>query len=64
VTRFTHPHEPWGSFVDVKENAVQVLAKEVKRRQVGNVMLSSACDAWQPIESKAMLTRQCLELLV
>ena len=64
VTRFTHPHEPWGGFVDIKENAVQVLAKEVKRRRVGNVMLSSVCDAWQPVESKALLTRQCIELLV
>ncbi len=64
VTRFTHPHEPWGSFVDIKENAVQVLAKEVKKRRVGNVMLSSVCDAWQPVESKALLTRQCIELLV
>lgn len=64
VTRFTHPRERWGSFVDVKENAVQVLAKEVKRRRVGNVMLSSVCDAWQPIESKTLLTRQCIELLV
>ena len=64
VTRFTHPREDWGKFVDVKENAVQVLAKEVKRRRVGQVMLSSVCDAWQPVENKALLTRQCLELLV
>jgi len=64
ATRFTHPREDWGKFVDVKENAVQVLAKEVKRRRVAQVMLSSVCDAWQPVESKTLLTRQCLELLV
>lgn len=64
ATRFTHPGEGWGRFVDVKENAVQVLAKEVKRRAAGSVMVSSVCDAWQPIEEKALLTRQCLELLV
>lgn len=64
ATRFAHPREGWGTFVDVKENAAQVLAKEVKRRPVGNVMLSSVCDAWQPIEEKVLLTRQCIEILV
>jgi DNA repair photolyase len=64
TTRFTHPHEPWGSFVDIKENAVPVLAKEVKRRRTGNVILSSVCDAWQPVEDKTLLTRRCIELLI
>jgi DNA repair photolyase len=64
ATRFTHPREGWGRFVDVKENAIQVLTKEVKRRSAGNVMLSSVCDAWQPIEEKTLLTRQCIEILV
>jgi DNA repair photolyase len=64
ATRFTHPGEAWGRFVDVKENAVQVLTKEVKRRAAGNVIVSSVCDAWQPVEEKTLLTRQCLELLV
>jgi DNA repair photolyase len=63
VTRFTHPHEDWGAFVDVKENAPEVLAREVKRKQNGHVMLSSVCDAWQPVEKTALLTRRCLELL-
>ena len=63
ATRFTHPHEPWGKFVDIKENAVRVLEKELKRRKPGNVMLSSVCDAWQPVEEKTLLTRRSLELL-
>jgi DNA repair photolyase len=28
------------------------------------VMLSSVCDAWQPVESQTLLTRQCLEILL
>ena len=64
ATRFTHPEEEWGKFVDVKENAVEVLAKEAKRRKVADVILSSVCDAWQPIEDRAMLTRRCIEILV
>jgi DNA repair photolyase len=64
ATRFTHPADTWGSYVDIKENAVQVLMKEVKRRPAGNVMLSSVCDAWQPAEAQTLLTRQCLEILL
>lgn len=63
ATRFTHPGEAWGNYVDIKENAALVLAKEVKRKPAGNVMLSSVCDAWQPAEAKTLLTRQCIELL-
>lgn len=64
ATRFAHPREEWGKFVDVKENAAMILTKEVKRRPAGNVMLSSVCDAWQPIEEKTLLTRQCIEILL
>jgi DNA repair photolyase len=64
ATRFTHPGEAWGNFVDIKENAVPVLLKEVKRRTPGNVILSSVCDAWQPAEGQTLLTRQCLEILL
>ena len=64
VNRFSHPGEPWGSFVDVKVNAPSVLAREVKRRKLGSVFMSSVCDGWQPIEANYHLTRQCLEILL
>jgi len=64
ATRFAHPREEWGSFVDIKANAPQVLAREVKRKPVGHVMLSSVCDAWKPVEKSTQLTRQCLEILL
>ena len=64
ATRFSHPGEPWGSFVDVKVNAPQILAREVKRRRVGRVFISSVCDGWQPREARYGLTRQCLETLL
>jgi DNA repair photolyase len=63
ASRFSHPRQPWGSFVDIKANAPEVLAREVKRRPVGRVMLSSVCDAWQPVEKEALITRRCLEIL-
>ena len=64
ATRFSHPGETWGSFVDIKVNAPQVLAREVKRRKVGRVFLSSVCDGWQLQEAKYGLTRQCVEILL
>ena len=64
ATRFSHPNEPWGSFVDVKVNAPQVLAREVRQKRVGRVFISSVCDGWQPKEASYRLTRQCLEILL
>lgn len=60
-----HPHpEPWGQFVDVKVNAVEVLEHQLRRTRRGEVFISSACDGWQPIEAERRLTRRCCELLV
>jgi DNA repair photolyase len=64
ATRFSHPGETWGSFVDIKVNAPGVLTREVKRKQVGRVFMSSVCDGWQPAEANYRLTRQCLEILL
>jgi len=64
-----HPHkEPWGEFVDVKTNAVEVLERQLCRARAqlppGDVFVSSACDGWQPIERERRLTRECCRLLV
>jgi len=60
-----HPHpEPWGAFVDVKVNAVEALERQLRRAKPGNVFVSSACDAWQPVEGKRKLTRECCRLLL
>jgi len=60
-----HPHpEPWGGFVDVKVNAVEVLQRQVGRMAPGAVFVSSACDAWQPMERDRRLTRACVALLL
>lgn len=50
--------------MDVKINAAEALAREVKRKQVGEVFMSSVCDGWQPLEATYALTRQCLEILL
>lgn len=64
MKRFSGHEEPWGKFLDVKVNAPEVLAKEVKRRKPGRVFMSSVCDAYQPAEKRYKLTRECLKLLI
>jgi len=60
-----HPHpESWGSFVDVKVNAPEALVKQLRRAQPGSVFVSSACDAYQPLERELRLTRACVEMLM
>lgn len=63
MKKYTNHPEPWGGFVDVKLNAPVVLAKELLRKKPGQVMLGTVTDAYQPLEKKYEVTRQCLELL-
>jgi DNA repair photolyase len=64
MKRFTGHAEPWGTFVDAKVNAPELLAREVLRKKPGRVWISGVCDAYQPLERKYALTRRCLEILV
>jgi len=63
MKRYTGHAEPWGRFVDVKINAPEILRKQLRKPVKGSVIISSVTDAYQPLESKFRLTRQCLELL-
>jgi DNA repair photolyase len=64
MKRFTHHHEPWGEFVDVKINAPDLLRQQIKKKARQRVWVSGVCDPYQPVEAKYQLTRQCLEILV
>jgi len=64
MKRFTGHRERWGEFVDVKINAPELLAREVKRKKVGRVWVSGVCDPYQPLEKRYRLTRRCLAILV
>ncbi len=54
----------WGSFVDVKENLPQVLEKELEKKEKGLVGIGTVTDAYQPVESRYLVTRNCLEKLL
>ena len=64
MKRFTGHKEKWGEFVDVKINAPELLAHEVKRKKTGRVWISGVCDPYQPLEERYMITKRCLEILV
>ena len=60
-----HQSAPWGSFVEVKTNIVDVLRGELARkRKTGTAMLSSVCDPYQPVEEQYRLTRGCIQALM
>jgi DNA repair photolyase len=65
MRRFTgHAGERWGSFLDVKVNAPEVLAKELARKpERGEALIGSVTDAYQAMEKKYGLTRRILEVL-
>jgi DNA repair photolyase len=63
MKRFTGHREAWGTFVDVKKNAVPLLQRELRRKKMGKVWLSGTCDPYQPIEEQSNITRGCLRLL-
>jgi DNA repair photolyase len=63
MKRFTGHKEEWGTFVDVKVNAAEVLARQMRRAKRGNIAFGTATDPYQPLEKKHSITRACLEVL-
>lgn len=63
MKKYTNHKEEWGSFVDVKTNAVEVLKKQLKLKSKGSIFVSSVTDAYQPIEKRYHLTRSILKVL-
>ena len=64
MKRFTGHTEEWGTFVDVKVNAAQVLSRQLKRTNPGNITFGTVTDAYLPLEAEYGITRECLEVLL
>lgn len=61
--------EDWGKWVIIKENAAELLNKELgkiakKQSTPPSIYMSSVTDPYQPIETKTFLTRRILEVLI
>ncbi|RLI98397.1 MAG: radical SAM protein [Candidatus Aenigmatarchaeota archaeon] len=63
MRKYAKRPEAWGSFVDVKVNAPDVLRKQMRSMSEGTVYFSSVTDPYQPLERKYELTRRCLGVL-
>ncbi len=70
IARWKHPDEEWGTYLDVKINAPELLRKELtklgkkfKNKGFGSVFFSSVTDPYVGMEAKYKLTRSCLEVL-
>ena len=65
MRRFTQHTEKWGTFLDVKINAAEVLRRDLSRQPPkGVVLLGSVTDAYQNAERKYRITRSVLEVLL
>lgn len=70
IARWKHPGETWGTFLDVKLNAPELLKielekleKKFKSKNFGTIFFSSVTDPYTGMEAKYQLTRNCLEVL-
>ncbi len=63
TSKFYKTEEEWGSYVVIKENSPEVLARELKKKPTGTVYLSSLTDPYQPIEREERISRRILEVL-
>jgi DNA repair photolyase len=68
IARWKHPEEKWGTYLDVKINAPEILKaellkleKRLKTKNFGTVFFSSVTDPYVGMEAKYRLTRKCLE---
>ena len=58
------PELPWGSFVDARVNAAEVLSRELDELPAWPVKFCPiVSDPYQPVERRFFLTRSCLEVL-
>jgi DNA repair photolyase len=54
----------WGSFIEAKINAPEVLEKEMRKSRPGTIFISSVTDPYNSLEEKYKLTRRILEKLI
>jgi DNA repair photolyase len=60
-----HDNDEWGTFVDVKINAVELLEKELSKKEYKDVIfIGTVTDCYQPIEKEYEITRESLKVLL
>lgn len=60
---FLKQQKKWGTFVDVKTNALEVLDQEMKKINPTRVLIGSITESYQPAENRYRLTRGVIKKL-
>lgn len=64
MKKYSGHDEDWGTFLDAKINAPEVLERELsKNSKRGSIFISSVTDPYQQLEKEYKLTRKVLEVL-
>lgn len=65
MKRFTGHKEEWGTFIDVRKNIAEVLAKQMKSSvwKGEHIYIGTVTDPYQPLEEEYGLTRKILSVL-
>lgn len=64
MKRFTGHTEQWGSFVDIKINAPDLIPEGINKYREKSIIISSVTDPYQPIEREYKITRKILKRLI
>lgn len=64
VGQYAGHTEAWGTYVDIKANAPDLLDRALRRAPPGTIHLSTVTDPYQPVEAREGLTRACLEVVL
>jgi len=64
MKRFTGHLESWGSFIDIKINAADLIPEKTDKYKNKSIIIGSVTDAYCAVERKYKLTRQILEKLI
>ena len=66
MKRFTGHTEDWGTFIDVRLNIAEVLAKQIKSPKFRGerIFIGTVTDPYQPLEEKYQLTKKILQILL
>ncbi len=56
-------NKPWGEFIDVRINSLELLEEELQLKRPKQVLLGSTTECFQPVEKQYGITKGILEIL-
>ncbi|MBP7462349.1 MAG: radical SAM protein [Candidatus Delongbacteria bacterium] len=64
LNQFARRHPlPYGSYVEIKDNLLELLSHQLNHQPVKKILIGSVTDPYQPVEKEYRMTRRILALL-